>query len=145
MAVLSGVIAAASTAGAYAAITGSHGPAGSGTMAVAPVSTGLQEDPQRVTPRPGMTNVHPIPWRKAEPLSDRTVRVVFDSGVEPCYVLDHITVDYLADSMVITLYQGSDSGSEHTACIQIAVQKTTDVTLDQPLGGRTIVDGSPSR
>jgi hypothetical protein len=147
VAALAGVIAAGSTVGAYAAISRSEQPVRSDVdnTAVAPGSTSPQEGPQTVTPRPGMINVRPTAWQEAEALDDRTVRVLFSSGVEPCYVLDHVTVDYGADEVAITLYQGSDPHYADAVCIQIAINKVTEVTLDEPLAGRAIVDGSRPR
>ncbi|MGH3912850.1 MAG: hypothetical protein ACRDTC_05495 [Pseudonocardiaceae bacterium] len=144
MAVLIGVIAGGSAAGAYVLLSRSDEPVTSDVTntAVSPVSIDQQQGPRTVAPRPGMLHPRPVAWRKAEAVDSRMVRVSFSSGVEPCYVLDHVTVDYGASEVTITLYQGSDPQAEHTACIQIAVEKVTDVRLDQPLGGRAIVDGA---
>lgn len=141
VAVLTGVIAGGSAAGAYAAVSRSDELMRSHVTNTA-ASPDQQQGAQTVAPRPGMLHPRPVAWRKAEAVDSRTVRVSFSSGVEPCYVLDHVTVDYGASEVTITLYQGSDPQAEHTACIQIAVEKVTDVRLDQPLGGRTIVDGA---
>jgi len=144
--VLAGVIVAGSTAGAYAAISAGDEPVNSGNnTAVAPGFAGQQADLPTVTPQPGMINVQPIAWQQAEVLDSRTVRVLFSSGVEPCYVLDHITVDYTADEVVITLYQGTAPEAANTVCIQIAEEKATMVTLSEPIADRAIVDGSPRR
>jgi hypothetical protein len=161
LAALAVALTVGSTAVAYAAISGVEQPAKSGNdtavlpdavlpAAVLPAAVSLvavirQEGPQPVAPRPGMSHVRPIPWQEADPLDDRTVRVLFDSGVEPCYVLDHVTVTYGTDEVTITLYEGSDPRAEGQACIQIAVEKATVVTLDESLQGRTLVDGSPPR
>ena len=71
-----------------------------------------------------------------------TVTIDFVSGVEPCYVLDHVDVDESADAVTITLFEGSDTAAGQVACIEIGVFKRTIVTLDQPLAGRDIVDGA---
>ena len=91
------------------------------------------------------------PWRAAEPEApeeptavaddDVTVSVGFVSGVAPCSVLDHVDVDYGTDTVTITLFEGHDPSAGDVACIDIGVLKRVIVTLDQPLGGRTIVDG----
>lgn len=145
--VLAGVIVAGSTAGAYAAISGGGEPAspGSGDAMVAPAFPERQAGPQTVTPQPGMINVRPIAWQRSEVLDSQTVRVLYTSGVEPCYVLDHVTVDYHATEVVITLYQGTAPDAANTVCIQIAEEKATVVTLSEPLAGRAIVDGSLRR
>jgi hypothetical protein len=73
---------------------------------------------------------------------DLTVTIDFVSGVEPCYVLDHVDVDESSDRVTITLFEGSDVSAGQVACIEIGVFKRTIVTLDQPLAGREIVDGA---
>lgn len=40
------------------------------------------------------------------------------------------------------MLEGSDPGARDTACIEIAVLKAVDVTLDRPLGDRRLVDGA---
>jgi hypothetical protein len=96
-----------------------------------------------VEPTPGMHGVHPIGWNTADAgYDDRTVVVNFWSGIEPCSVLDHVDVAYGVDTVTITLYEGSDPSSGRVACIDIAQYKATTVTLDQPLDGRTLVDGT---
>jgi hypothetical protein len=103
------------------------------------------EEPQStpVTPRPGMADVRPVGWERAEVGNDdRTVTLHFWSGVEPCNVLDHIEVDYSSDAVTITLFEGHDPDAQDVACIEIALLKSVTVTLDQPLGGRDLVDGT---
>lgn len=141
--ILAGALTAGSTAISYAAIARSDGAASSPEYTAAALVTGLmQSDPQMVTPQPGMRNVRPIRWQEARLLDNRTVQVSYTSGVEPCYVLDHVTVDYRPSTVIITLYEGSDPSAAGKACIMIAVEKTTIVHLDEPLRGRAIIDGS---
>jgi hypothetical protein len=56
--------------------------------------------------------------------------------------LDHVGVDSGADAITVTLFQGSDPTAGQVACPAIAVYKQTIVTLDEPLAGRSIVDGA---
>jgi hypothetical protein len=108
-------------------------------------SPGNPGQPQTVTPRPGMRNVHPIPWDHAVPdASGRRVRIEYTTGVEPCHVLDHVDVRSSRSAVTITLFEGSDPTAANQYCIEIAVQRATDVTLGQPLGHRTLVDGAKS-
>ena len=101
--------------------------------------------PSPVEPQPGQANVRALGWEKAKPSEDGTsVDVVFWSGVEPCYVLDRVEVEYETDRVVITLFQGSTPSEEEVACIDIALKKVTTVELEEPLGDRKIVDGAPS-
>lgn len=105
--------------------------------------TDLSGHAQDVLPTPGMDNVRPIAWTKAVmETDDRIITLRFWSGVEPCYVLDHVDVIYGADTVTVTLFQGSDPSAKDVACIEIAVLKQTTITLDQPLAGRELVDGS---
>lgn len=98
---------------------------------------------QLVVPRPGMENVHPIPWDSYRVINPRTVRIFFWTGVEPCNVLDHVNVRYLDRQVRVTLFSGNDpAAGDDVACIEIAVLKAVDVHLSQPLRGRPVVDGS---
>ena len=98
---------------------------------------------QDVVPTPGMDGVAPVAWFKAVVgADDRTVTLRFWSGVEPCYVLDHVDVRDAAGGVIVTLFQGSDPSAKDVACIEIAMLKQTTITLDQPLAGRPLVDGA---
>ena len=100
-------------------------------------------DPQVVEPRSGMTNVYARMFDSATVGDDgRTVTIDFWSGVEPCYVLDHVDVASTADEVTITLFEGSEPTDEPVACIEIGVLKRVMITLDEPLGDREIVDGA---
>lgn len=108
-----------------------------------PVAEVPHPRPSSVHPKPGQENVHPIGWDKSQVSKNgRSVDVIFWSGVEPCYVLDRVEVEYRADKVVITLFQGSTPMEEEVACIDIALQKMTTVELEEPLNGREIVDGA---
>ncbi|HEX2178742.1 MAG TPA: hypothetical protein VHL54_04365 [Actinomycetota bacterium] len=99
-------------------------------------------NPNIVTPRSGMDNVHPIGWRRAEVLDERTVRLHFESGVAPCSVLDRVEVQYRPGEIVLTLFEGNDPAFPNAACIMIAQFKAVDVPLDEPVNGRRLVDGT---
>lgn len=98
--------------------------------------------PTVVTPRPGMENVHPVTWRRAEMINERTVRIHYESGVAPCSVLDRVEVDYRPSEIAISLFEGNDPAFKDAVCIMIAQFKAVDVSLDQPANGRAIVDGN---
>ncbi|MGH2768705.1 MAG: hypothetical protein ACRDIF_07100, partial [Actinomycetota bacterium] len=99
--------------------------------------------PQVVRPRPGMINVRPVGWERAEMSQDgRSARILFWSGVEPCNVLDHVEVVYSPERVAVTLFEGTDPRGVDQVCIEIALLKATDVALKEPLGGRPLVDGS---
>jgi hypothetical protein len=105
--------------------------------------TPVEPSPSIVEPTPGMDGVHPTSFDTATiDDDDRTLVITFWSGVEPCYVLDRVDIAYGADTVTVTLFQGSDTNGADVACIDIAMLKQVTVTLDQPLDGRTIVDGA---
>ena len=96
-----------------------------------------------VIPRAGMADVRAIGWDRVDVAGDgRTLTVHFWSGVEPCSVLDRVDVRHGDDAVTITLHEGHDPAAEDVACIEIAVAKSVTITLDEPLGGRDLVDGA---
>jgi hypothetical protein len=98
---------------------------------------------QKVEPTPGMSGVSPRIFDKVViGDDDRTLSVFFWSGVEPCYVLDHVAVDERPDAITVTLFEGHDASAGDVACIEIAVLKKVVVQLDEPVGDRRIVDGA---
>jgi hypothetical protein len=71
-----------------------------------------------------------------------SVTIFFWSGVEPCYVLDHVDVEEGPETVTITLFEGHDTSGGDVACIDIALLKKVVVQLDEPVGDRSIVDGA---
>jgi hypothetical protein len=96
-----------------------------------------------VVPTPGMAGVRPHAFDHAVVGDDgTTVTIFFWSGVEPCYVLDHVDVSFGAKAVTITLFEGHDPNAGDVACIEIALLKKVVVELDEPVGDREIVDGA---
>ena len=90
-----------------------------------------------------MIGVAPIPFDHVDVgADDRTLTVYFWSGVEPCYVLDHVDIEESPTAIAITLFQGSDPEVTNVACIDIALLKKVVVQVDEPVGTRRIVDGT---
>jgi hypothetical protein len=116
------------------------------TVVSSPGDDGTITDPgngaQPVEPTPGMAGVRPHTFDHAVVADDTAVTVFFWSGVEPCYVLDHVDVDHGAKAVTITLYEGHDDADGDVACIEIALLKKVVVQLDEPVGDREIVDGA---
>jgi len=124
----------------------------------APITPGAPDDPvissaeptpgdrtgggaQRVVPRDGLVDVRPIPFKRAKPAADgMSIDVFWYSGIEDCYGLDRIEVKESEEEVEITLFEGREPEAE--VCIEIAVRKVTRVTLDEPLGDRTVTDGA---
>ncbi|HEX6400837.1 MAG TPA: hypothetical protein VF108_10280, partial [Actinomycetota bacterium] len=96
-----------------------------------------------VEPTPGMADVRPHIFDHVSVNDDgSSVTVFFWSGVEPCYVLDHVDVAEGPDAITITLFEGRDASASDVACIEIALLKKVVVPLDAPVGDRRIVDGA---
>ena len=108
-----------------------------------PVVTDPYQGAQRVEPTPGMSDVYPRAFDKIVVGDDgRTLTIFFWSGVEPCYVLDHVDVDYGPGAITVTLFEGHDASAGDVACIEIALIKKVVVQLDEPVGDRRVVDGA---
>ncbi|GAA2868008.1 hypothetical protein GCM10010517_27710 [Streptosporangium fragile] len=107
-----------------------------------------QADPTGGAPKPtrpegGTENPRKVGWLTATPSKDgRSLRVVWWSGVEPCNVLDRVTVRETARKVTVTLWEGPSAKVQNVACIEIAIKKVTTVKLKKPLGNRKVVDGA---
>ena len=87
-------------------------------------------EPQIVEPTPGMDNVGPTAFDTATiGADDTTLTIAFWSGVEPCYVLDHVDVSYGADAVHRDAVPGIGPNAGDVACIDIALQKQVTITL----------------
>lgn len=130
------------------------GPAGTGSATAGnpsqPVSHTVapRTEPTGGVPKPTRPQGHTdkprkVRWLSAKPSKDgRSLRVTWWSGVEPCHVLDRVTVRETAKQVTVTLWEGTSSKVKNPICIAIAVQKVTTVKLKAPLGGRKVVDGA---
>jgi hypothetical protein len=107
------------------------------------VVTDPYQGAQRVEPTPGMSDVYPRAFDKVVVGDDgRTLTIFFWSGVEPCYVLDRVDVDYGPSAITVTLFEGHDASAGDVACIEIALIKKVVVQLAEPVGDRRVVDGA---
>jgi hypothetical protein len=96
--------------------------------------------PLLVTPRPGLVDVRPNPYERVVVLDEQTLEVRFWGGVEDCYGVDRVDVEYGEMDVTVTVYQGRVPTAE--VCIEIAVLTAVRVELDEPIAGRDIVDGA---
>jgi hypothetical protein len=96
--------------------------------------------PLLVEPRPGLVDPRPHTWQSVDVENDRTLLVQFYGGVEECYGLDHVDVEYGTDQITVTLFEGRVPTAE--VCIDIAQLKAVRIHLREPVDGRTIVDGA---
>lgn len=86
----------------------------------------------------------PMTWERvrAKGSDDRTFLFLYWSGVEPCNVLDRVEVDEGADEVVVTIFEGTAGDQQNVVCIEIGVHKAVEITLEEPLGDRELVDGA---
>lgn len=87
-----------------------------------------------------MADVRPTAFRNAKVLDETTIRIFFYQGVAPCSVLDRVDIEYGTETIGVTLQVGRQETEEDTACIELAVYNYVDVELNEPVGGRKIVD-----
>ncbi|WP_433249794.1 hypothetical protein ACQPYK_03020 [Streptosporangium sp. CA-135522] len=99
--------------------------------------------PEPTTPKGHTDHPRRVRWLSAKPSKDgRSLRITWWSGVEPCTVLDRVTVRETPKRVTVTLWEGPSSKARDVACIAVAVQKVTTVKLKVPLGDRKVVDGA---
>ncbi|MCB1005495.1 MAG: hypothetical protein KDB35_15025 [Acidimicrobiales bacterium] len=72
-----------------------------------------------------------------DPDDDATVLVRFYGGVQDCYGA-HATVEESDDAVVVTLETGTRPDAVDRACIEIAEAQELAVSLDAPLGDRSL-------
>jgi hypothetical protein len=96
--------------------------------------------PRIVEPQTGLTDVRPQPWDSVERLDPRTLQVAFYSGVHECYGVDRVEVKYGSNAVTVSLFIGRVPGNQ--VCVEIAEYQAIAVELDEPLGGRDIIDGA---
>jgi hypothetical protein len=85
-----------------------------------------------VIAKPGQLDVHPVRLDGLAAAVDGrhvVVTATWTSGVEPCYVLDHIFVETGARSFTITVFEGHGPGDN--ICIEIAQIKQTQIDLGE--------------
>ena len=98
--------------------------------------------PGLVGPTPGLDGVVPAAIDSARSVADDKLEVAFYNGVPECYGVDRVEVDETDTEVTVSVFTGSLPLDGEVACIEIAVLQAVAVTLDAPLGERTLVDGS---
>ncbi|MER5645211.1 hypothetical protein [Streptosporangium sp. NPDC002524] len=118
-------------------------PSAPASHGVAPRDESTSGAPKPTKPEGHTDNPRKVRWLKAKPSKDgRSLRITWWSGVEPCNVLDRVTVRQTSKRVTVTLWEGPSSKAQNVACIEIAIQKVTTVKLKKPLGNRKVVDGA---
>jgi hypothetical protein len=87
--------------------------------------------------------VRPHQFERVRVTGPRTLLLRFYGGVESCEGLDRVEVEYEPKRILVTLFVGRVPTAE--ACIAIAVLKAARVQLEEPVGGRKVVDGAGRR
>jgi hypothetical protein len=112
--------------GSTAGNVGSGGPVIGDPLPVDPIAG----QPTIVVPKPGQKNPHPVGAMTLRAAVDGRrvqVSVTWYSGVEPCNVLDSVTVERSGGVITVGLVEGSSNLD--AVCIEIAMLKATTVDL----------------
>lgn len=88
-----------------------------------------------VVPEPGIVNPVPHAWQRIEIAPDgRTITIYYWGGVQDCYGLAGVDVQYKAGLLMVRVFEGQRANlGPDVACIEIAVAKAVTVELEQPL------------
>ena len=80
-------------------------------------------------------------WESYAVSSDgRTLTFKYWSGVDACSRFDHAAADESPSRVVVTIYERDVTNGN--PCVAMAQEKFASVTLQSPLGNRTVVDGA---
>lgn len=111
------------------------GAAGGSYMALPPMRA-VDESAQDASPRSFQEALYDE--------TDDSFHVIYETGVEPCYVLADVEVIEEDDQITVTLLEGHvpDENGEAPVCIEIAERVSTPVDLEQPFADRTLIDGA---
>ena len=116
---------------------------GSDPALVDPVDTTVPGDETAmVTPTPGLVNPTPSAIDSASRVTDEKLELRFYNGVPECYGVDRVEVEETDADVTVTVFTGGLPTDEPVACVELAVLQATAVTLEAPLGDRTLIDGS---
>ena len=99
-------------------------------------------NPRRVEPQPGLDSVIPSALADTKVIDEQTLDVFFYNGVQDCYGLERVDLEYGEDRITVKVFTGSIPTDEEVACIDIAELQVVRVELDEPIEGRRIVDGN---
>ena len=91
-----------------------------------------------VEPQPGQQDIHPVTIEQMQATSSGRVVSVdayWTSGVDPCYVLDHVEVAINDDDQTIDLTVLEGTSDPDAICVMMAVTKHTIVSFEVPATG----------
>jgi hypothetical protein len=89
---------------------------------------------------PGLNNPNMTVFDKHKVLDGNKLKLFFWGGVEDCYGVDHVDVEYANDVVIATIFYGNKPQAD--MCIELAEYQAVTVQLDEPLGDRKVVDGA---
>jgi hypothetical protein len=82
------------------------------------------------------------PFEKSKVIDGgEAVELYFWDGIQECGGPQRVESEYRAGEVALTLFVGRNPKAE--VCTEQAVYKVLTVPLDEPLGGRQVVDGAP--
>lgn len=113
---------------------------------VPPSPSGDVGNPPQTVAKPGQLGLHPVAidgFTAAVTGRHVLVTVTWTSGVEPCYVLDHIVVERDAASFIVTVIEGHGPGDN--ICIEIAQIKHAQIDLGELEPGTYTIEDSAGR
>ena len=132
--------------------------AGGGSSGSEPGNAGSQEpvpspepteppSPEPTDPPPSTTNQRGVAIDSYYRYDGRRLAINYSIGVPECYgTIDVPDVVETADSVTVTLTLVPPKRvNKEVVCIDIALTKSVEITLEQPLGDREVVDGSYDR
>ena len=115
-------------------------PVSSGTEPIV-VDPGDEPTAARIVPiTPGLDNVNMTVFDKHKVLDGNRLKLFFWGGVEDCYGVDHVDIEYGNDVVIATIFYGNKPDAE--MCIEMAEYQAVIVQLQEPVGDRTITDGA---
>lgn len=100
-------------------------------------------DQQPPEPEPTMTNPRGVRIDSYYAYDERRLAINYTIGVPACYgTIDRPEVTETRRSVTVTLTRIEPTGKDDVACIEIALLKSVDIVLSEPLGDRVVRDGS---
>jgi hypothetical protein len=104
------------------------------------VDPGQNSKARPVEITPGLLNPNMTAFDKHRVVDGDKLKLFFWGGVEDCYGVDHVDIEYGTDVIIATIFYGNKPGD--LVCIEIAEYQAVRVHLDEPLEGRKVVDGA---
>jgi len=97
-----------------------------------PNPPGNDRQPKIVVPVPGQQNVHAVPIEQLDARVEGRHAVLnarWTSGVDPCYVLDHVAFKRDGTTIAVSVFEGT--GNPDVMCVEIAQEKVTAIDLGE--------------